>query len=98
MVSLIEPRGNAFKNIFAEELIKTARAIARPGTGILAADESTGTIGKRVSDTRVILNFKGRQKVFHPKTRIWILCLGNLRPKTYNLGTYMGYLEMIFGI
>jgi len=32
---------------YAEELIATARAIAAPGKGILAADESTGTIGKR---------------------------------------------------
>jgi fructose-bisphosphate aldolase class I len=30
-----------------EELIATAEALARPGTGLLAADESTGTIGKR---------------------------------------------------
>lgn len=35
------------KNTYKEELISTARAIARPGFGILAADESTGTIGKR---------------------------------------------------
>ena len=49
MVSLIEPTGNAFPNKYAEELIKTARAISAPGKGILAADESTGTIGKRVS-------------------------------------------------
>lgn len=32
---------------FAAELIATAKAIATPGKGILAADESTGTIGKR---------------------------------------------------
>lgn len=32
---------------FAEELIQNARAIAAPGKGILAADESTGTIGQR---------------------------------------------------
>ncbi len=30
-----------------EELEATAMALARPGTGLLAADESTGTIGKR---------------------------------------------------
>jgi len=34
-------------NPFKEELIKTAREICAPGKGILAADESTGTIGKR---------------------------------------------------
>ena len=32
---------------FKAELIETAKAIGRPGFGILAADESTGTIGKR---------------------------------------------------
>jgi fructose-bisphosphate aldolase class 1 len=32
---------------YREELIKTAQAIVAPGKGILAADESTGTIGKR---------------------------------------------------
>ena len=32
---------------FKEELIKTAREITASGKGILAADESTGTIGKR---------------------------------------------------
>jgi len=32
---------------FASELVQNARFIAGPGKGILAADESTGTIGKR---------------------------------------------------
>ena len=32
---------------FAAELIATANAIATAGKGILAADESAGTIGKR---------------------------------------------------
>jgi fructose-bisphosphate aldolase, class I len=32
---------------YREELIHTAKAIASPGKGILAADESTGTIAKR---------------------------------------------------
>lgn len=40
--------GNTWKNEYAEELIATAKAIVAPGKGILAADESTGTIGKRV--------------------------------------------------
>ncbi|KAF8658970.1 hypothetical protein HU200_058808 [Digitaria exilis] len=31
------------------ELVKTAKYIATPGKGILASDESTGTIGKRLS-------------------------------------------------
>ncbi|MBM5798951.1 MAG: fructose-bisphosphate aldolase class I, partial [Cyanobacteria bacterium K_Offshore_0m_m2_072] len=32
---------------FRDELASTAAALAAPGTGLLAADESTGTIGKR---------------------------------------------------
>jgi hypothetical protein len=32
---------------FAAELCATAKKIATPGKGILAADESTGTIGSR---------------------------------------------------
>jgi len=32
---------------FTQELIETAKKICAPGKGILAADESTGTIGKR---------------------------------------------------
>jgi len=38
---------------FAAELIQTARAIATPGKGILAADESTGTIGQRFQSIQV---------------------------------------------
>ena len=34
---------------FAAELVENARRIAAPGKGILAADESTGTIGQRFS-------------------------------------------------
>jgi fructose-bisphosphate aldolase class I len=34
-------------NDLREELAATAAALAAPGTGLLAADESTGTIGKR---------------------------------------------------
>ncbi|MCP9809955.1 fructose-bisphosphate aldolase class I [Cyanobium sp. HWJ4-Hawea] len=34
-------------DFFREELAETAAALAAPGTGLLAADESTGTIGKR---------------------------------------------------
>jgi len=39
MVSTVNP--------FKEELIRVAKEIGAPGKGILAADESTGTIGKR---------------------------------------------------
>jgi hypothetical protein len=48
MVSLVEPTGNAMRNKYGEELIRTARALCAKNRGILAADESTGTIGKRV--------------------------------------------------
>ena len=43
-----------------EELIKTAREIVAPGKGILAADESTGTIGKRFDNIGVENNHKNR--------------------------------------
>ena len=33
---------------FSEELVSTARLLASPGKGILAVDESTKTIGKRL--------------------------------------------------
>ncbi len=35
-----------------EELLATVRALVAPGKGILAADESNGTMGKRVSCAR----------------------------------------------
>ncbi|EGF80173.1 hypothetical protein BATDEDRAFT_35107 [Batrachochytrium dendrobatidis JAM81] len=38
---------------FRKELAETARAIVAPGKGILAADESTGTIGKRFGPIKV---------------------------------------------
>ncbi|KAJ1703483.1 hypothetical protein LUZ63_003262 [Rhynchospora breviuscula] len=38
---------------YPHELIKTAKYIATPGKGILAADESTGTIGKRLASINV---------------------------------------------
>lgn len=37
----------------ADELIANAAYIATPGKGILAADESTGTIGKRLASINV---------------------------------------------
>jgi len=38
---------------YRAELVQTAQAIASPGKGILAADESTGTIGSRFSKIKV---------------------------------------------
>ena len=42
-----------FVSPHAAELVATARALAAPGKGILAADESTGTIGKRLGSIGV---------------------------------------------
>lgn len=47
---------------FAAELIENARAIATAGKGILAADESTGTIGSRFSSIKVENNEENRRK------------------------------------
>ncbi|ESR43530.1 hypothetical protein CICLE_v10012049mg [Citrus x clementina] len=44
---------SCFKGKYADELIKNAAYIGTPGKGILAADESTGTIGKRLSSINV---------------------------------------------
>lgn len=46
---------------FAAELIQTAKTIATPGRGILAADESTGTIGKRFASINVENNEENRR-------------------------------------
>ena len=46
---------------FKEELIQTAKEIGAPGKGILAADESTGTIGKRFDGIGVENNHDNRQ-------------------------------------
>lgn len=45
----------------AEELVATANAIAATGKGILAADESTGTCGKRLASIGVPNNFENRR-------------------------------------
>lgn len=47
---------------YKDELIATARAIAAPGKGILAADESTGTIGSRFKDIGVENNQANRRE------------------------------------
>lgn len=41
------------KKDFRAELIQTAKEVSRPGFGILAADESTGTIGQRFQKINV---------------------------------------------
>jgi len=45
---------------YGDELMATAKAIAAPGKGILAADESTGTIGKRFANINVENNEANR--------------------------------------
>lgn len=47
---------------YHDELIATARAIASPGKGILAADESTGTIGKRLASINCENTEENRQR------------------------------------
>jgi fructose-bisphosphate aldolase class 1 len=42
-------QGNAVAGKYAAELVANAKKIVAPGKGILAADESTATIGRRVS-------------------------------------------------
>ncbi|XP_010448259.1 PREDICTED: fructose-bisphosphate aldolase 5, cytosolic [Camelina sativa] len=52
---------SAFVGKYADELIKTAKYIATPGKGILAADESTETIGKRFANINVENTESNRQ-------------------------------------
>lgn len=47
---------------FREELAATAKKICTPGKGILAADESEGTIGKKFVTINVENNFENRRK------------------------------------
>jgi fructose-bisphosphate aldolase class I len=52
---------SAYRGKYADELIATANYIGTPGKGILAADESTGTIGKRLSSINVENNENNRR-------------------------------------
>lgn len=49
-------------NAQMEELRQTAQAIVSPGKGILAADESTGTMGKRLKAIELENNEENRRK------------------------------------
>jgi len=49
-------------NPFLEEMMATAKAVAARGKGILAADESTGTIGKRLKMINVENNEQNRRR------------------------------------
>jgi fructose-bisphosphate aldolase class I len=46
---------------YRDELIATAKAMAAPGKGLLAADESTGTIGKRFQAIKLENNENNRR-------------------------------------
>jgi fructose-bisphosphate aldolase class I len=46
---------------YRDELIATAKAMAAPGKGLLAADESTGTIGKRFAAIKLDNNETNRR-------------------------------------
>lgn len=48
-------------NPYTQELIENARRIAARGKGILAADESTGTIGSRFNAINLENNYENRQ-------------------------------------
>lgn len=51
----------AYNGPFTAELIETAASLAAPGKGILAADESTATIGKRLTSIGVENNEANRR-------------------------------------
>ena len=76
--------GNAATSKYSAELIENAAKLVRAGRGILAADESTGTIGKRVSffffDTAALL-----QRAFRSQ---WSLChrVSSLKKRRYGQG------------
>jgi fructose-bisphosphate aldolase class I len=50
------------KKCFRQELAENAKKIGRPGFGILAADESTGTIGKKFVTINLENTFDNRRK------------------------------------
>ena len=50
------------KSFQSNELLSTVALISSPGKGILAADESTGTMGKRFVDINTENNFENRRK------------------------------------
>jgi len=50
------------RNKYAQELVETARKVAARGKGILAADESTGTIGSRLAEIKLENNQANRRE------------------------------------
>lgn len=66
-----------------EELSAIARQIVEPGRGILAADESTTTIGKRLQDINVENNEDNRKayrQLLFTTTKVRPIC-GEFAPK-----------------
>jgi len=59
---MVGPPSAFVENPFLEEMTATAKAIATRGKGILAADESTGTIGKRLAMINVANEEVNRQR------------------------------------
>ena len=45
---MVAAQSTASKDFNKEDLVKTAAQLAAKGKGLLASDESTGTIGKRL--------------------------------------------------
>ena len=71
--------GNAALSKYADELVETAKKITAPGKGILAADESTGTIGKRVRA---------------PCSRVWFLPVCRMQSMPENCSEVMQKAEL----
>lgn len=55
---------------YADELRTTAQAMVRPGHGLLACDESTGTVGTRLEGIGVENNEENRRNV---STTMWLI-------------------------
>lgn len=48
---------------YSDELVATAKAMTRPGYGLLACDESTGTVGARLESIGLENNEDNRREV-----------------------------------
>jgi fructose-bisphosphate aldolase class I len=87
------PDTHAFVS-FKKELAETAQAIVAPGKGILAADESTGTIGKRFDQIKV-QNTEENRRAYRE-----LLFSADSASSTPELGKYLGgailYEETLF--
>jgi len=66
LVGRLGMEGNAYTGRYSEELVATAKRLASAGKGILAADESTGTVGKRVRDVEAPCHCRRLSSVYLP--------------------------------